>query len=258
MRHGSMTGVRFLALIVNPRGTSGSGKTELARHIMAGYGWPRGQVAAVCRPGRRRPIAYRLQHPRDGRPLAVLGHYEATSGGCDTVRLADGGMDGVFRLAADFASSGHDVLLEGLALSRDVERSAALAREHELHVLCLTTPPQECAANLIVRRRLGRKAQAALLEQVAAERASLDQICGVLAASIRVERLRFDQALARAQTLLGLGDRPLTCRTEPTHRLDELHHRCQPLADLEVAEDEGPLTAHPAGIAVHHVQAGPD
>jgi hypothetical protein len=241
-----------LGLIVNPRGTSGAGKTELVRRIMATYGWPcRRLVEPMYRPSRRHPLAYRLQHPASGRALAVLGHYEATSGGCDTVRASDGGIDGVFRLVADFARSGHDVLLEGLALSHDVERSAALACEHELHVLCLNTPPQQCAANLVVRRRLGRKAEATLLRRVAAERARLDEMCEALEASARVERLGFDQALARAQMLLGLGDLLPARHAESACHLDELDHRLQPLPCLEVGEHERPIPPHPAGIAVH-------
>lgn len=247
-----------MALIVNPRGAGGSGKTELARRIMGAYGWPRGQVEALCRPGRRRPIAYRLQHPRGGRPLAVLGHYEARSGGCDTVRAVDGGMDYVFSLAADLARSGHDVLLEGLALSGDIERSAALAREHELHVLCLDTPPHRCAANLLARRRLGREAGGALLQRATAERARLDAICEALRSSARVERLGFDRALARARALLGLADPAQALPAEPARGLDEPDDGLQPLAGPQVGEHERPLAAHPAGVAVHHLEAGAD
>jgi hypothetical protein len=135
-----------MGLLINPRGTSGAGKTEFVRRLMRDYGWPSGKhVERVYRSARTHPVAYRLKHPFGGRPLAVLGHYEATCGGCDTIRLTDGGMDEVFRLADDHASSGYDVLLEGLQLSTECDRSAALATKHEMHVLWLSTRPEQCA-----------------------------------------------------------------------------------------------------------------
>ena len=57
-------------------------------------------------------MGYRLRHRLGGRPLAVVGHYEVTGGGCDTIRAADGGLGEIMRRAADYAASGHDVLLE--------------------------------------------------------------------------------------------------------------------------------------------------
>ena len=65
-----------MGVIVNPRGTSGSGKTELVRRLLADYGRDGDDRAEpVRREGRERPIAYRLRHPRGGRPLVLLGHY---------------------------------------------------------------------------------------------------------------------------------------------------------------------------------------
>jgi hypothetical protein len=113
--------------IINPRGTSRSGKTELVRRILAQYGWQRsadcagaGGLEPMHREGRSRPLGYRLEHPLGGRLLAVLGHYEVTSGGCDTIRAADGGLDEIVRRAADYAATGHDVVIEGQRLSRSM------------------------------------------------------------------------------------------------------------------------------------------
>ena len=86
-----------MGVIVNPRGTSGSGKTELVRRIAAEYGWYDGVANPVRREGRERPIAYCLPHPLGFRPLLLLGNYEVASGGCDTIRLAEGGLDEAFR-----------------------------------------------------------------------------------------------------------------------------------------------------------------
>lgn len=191
-----------MSVIINPRGTSGAGKTELTRRIMAIYGWGRdGHVEPVYRDGRRRPICYRLRHPLGGRPLAVLGHYEATSGGCDTI----GGTDEVFRLAGDYASTGHDVLFEGLLVSREYRRSAALAASHGLRVLHLSTPLDRCVRNVIARRRARRDIRPLISKNTATEHMRVGDACGRLRWYADVQVLSFDEALLRAQELLGLG-----------------------------------------------------
>jgi hypothetical protein len=135
-----------MGIIVNPRGTSGSGKTELVRRILAHYGWQPGAGSGgaggpepIYREGQSRPLGYPLEHPLGGPPLAVVGHYEVTSGGCDTFRAIDGGLPEITRRAAEFAATGHDVLVEGQLLSSEYQRSAELARAHDLHILRLTT-----------------------------------------------------------------------------------------------------------------------
>ena len=192
-------------MIVNPRGTSGSGKTELVRRVVADYGWGSdGRVEPVRREGRRHPIAYRLRHPSGGRPLALLGHYEATAGGCDTIRLTDGGLDEAFRLAGAYAASGHDVLLEGLLLSGEHRRSAALAKAHELHVLRLDTPLDRCVRNAIARQRAGRRGRASVARTATMRQADVEEACRRLRPHASVEVLDFDGALRRARELLGL------------------------------------------------------
>ena len=76
-------------LIVNPRGTSRAGKTELVRQILRAHGWRRHGD------GRPRGLVWSLPHPRGGRPVAVLGPYAASTaaGGCDRIRATDGGLD---------------------------------------------------------------------------------------------------------------------------------------------------------------------
>ena len=195
-----------MGVIVNPRGTSGAGKTEFARRIMAAYGWPgEGRAEPIRRAGRERPIGYRLPHPGDGRPLAVLGHYEATSGGCDTIPARDGGLDEAFRLASAWACAGHDVLLEGSTLSREHLRSAALAETHALHVLRLATPFDLCVRNLVVRQHARRDAVAGIARVAAAMDAEVEAVCECLRRSrASVEALGFDNALRRAGDLLRL------------------------------------------------------
>ena len=203
-----------MGIIINPRGTSGSGKTELVRCILAQYGWQpsadgagAGRLQLMYRPGRSRPLGYRLEHPLGGRPLTVLGHYEITSGGCDTIRAADGGVDEIMRRAADYAARGHDVLIEGQRLSSEYERSAELGRAHDLHILRLTTPPEQCARNLVWRRRARRNTWPSVAGAVADEQELVAEACARLEQHATVETLGFDAAFARALGLLGIRQR---------------------------------------------------
>jgi hypothetical protein len=194
-----------MGVIVNPRGTSGSGKTEFVRRLLSDYGWKRGgDVEPVRRQGRERPIACLLRHSRGGRPLAVLGHYEATAGGCDTIRAVDGGLNEAFRLAGEYASSGHDVLLEGLTLSGEHARSAALAKAHRLHVLRLNTPLDRCIRNVVARQRAGRQGRASVVRTATMQQANIEEACRLLQHHASVEVLDFNGALLRARELLGL------------------------------------------------------
>ena len=199
-----------MGIIINPRGTSGSGKTELVRQLLAHYGWTRDRpdtwdrVEPIFRTGRTHPFAYRLKHPSDGRPLIVLGHYLVTSGGCDTIRVKDGGLPAIMRFAGDFASHGHDVLIEGLRLSSEVALSAKLAATHGLHILRLSTPLERCVQNLVTRRRVGRSRLPAISRNTAAEQRRVEEACQHLKHVASVEVLDFERALARARQLLGV------------------------------------------------------
>lgn len=137
-------------MIINIRGTSGSGKTHLARQIMDQYA----TRVAYRREGRKQPIGYVYGRGDQGRPLAVVGHYETTCGGCDTIPK----MEEIFELVRQSAEQGFDVLFEGLLISADVNRHVELhewceANGHELMVLALTTPIDQCLDSVNARRR---------------------------------------------------------------------------------------------------------
>lgn len=188
-----------MGFILNPRGTSGSGKTELVRRILADYGWSRdcteclNAIEPIYRTGRSLPFAYRLRHPGHGRPLVVVGHYQRTSGGCDTIRARDGGLPEILRIAGDRASRGHDVLIEGLRLSSEVPLSARLAADHGLHILLLSTPLEQCARHLASAR-----SRLSVIERVTSEEnRRVEDACARLLRDAAVETLDFDAARAR-------------------------------------------------------------
>jgi hypothetical protein len=200
-----------MGVIINPRGASGAGKTELVRRILAQYGWKRGaycngdgSIEPVYHGNGDRPFGYRLSHPFGGPSLAVLGHYEATSGGCDTVRAMDGGIQAIMHRASGFAAAGDDVVIEGLRLSSDVEHSIALARHHGLHILRLSTPLERCVRNLVLRRHARKQALPEIEKATATEHRSVEEACILLQPHATVEILAFDEAYARALELLSI------------------------------------------------------
>lgn len=138
-------------MIINIRGTSGSGKTHLVREVMSRY---QGSKMRVREDGRKQPIGYLLQRPGEIKGLAVIGHYETVCGGCDTIAK----MERIFELVRFSASHGHDVIFEGLLISADVNRHVTLyewARGEDIpmEVVALTTPLQLCLDSVNARRR---------------------------------------------------------------------------------------------------------
>lgn len=199
-----------MGLVINPRGTSGAGKTWLVREVMAAYRRGGATAAPLHRAGRPRPMGWRLSHPRGGRSLAVIGHYEATRGGTDTIPETDGGLDEAFRLADALAAGGDDVLLEGYRLSGEVDRTVALARAQRargggLHVLCLDAPVERSVRNVVARRRAGASALPGIERTARAGQAATAAACAALrSGGVRVECLDAAAALRRTLELLGL------------------------------------------------------
>ena len=135
-------------MIVNLRGTSGSGKTHTVRSVMAAYGPPK----PLFIKGRKRPLLYRLprQPGSSGRPLSVLGHYETACGGCDTICK----IDDIFGRVYSEHERGHDVLFEGLLISAELKRTLKLWDDFGDQFLCvaLGTPIEDCLAGIQARR----------------------------------------------------------------------------------------------------------
>lgn len=136
-------------MIYNIRGTSGSGKTFLVRRVMDLYD----SRVAYRQAGRKQPIGY-VFHRESGAPLGIVGHYETTCGGCDTIAK----MEFIFELVRQSAEQGHDVIFEGLLISADVNRTGELAQWAQergigMEVIALSTPLQECIDSVNARRR---------------------------------------------------------------------------------------------------------
>lgn len=213
-----------MGLVINPRGTSGAGKTWLLREVMKAYCRDGAKAVSLRHDGRSRPMGCQLFHPHGGRALAVIGHYEAMCGGTDTIPIADEGLNEALRLADALAAGGNDVLMEGLQLSGDVERTAALAqsqrtRGSKLYVLCLDVQLGRCVQKVVARRRAGWAARPGSERTARAGHAALTPACTDLQhRGAQVERLDAAAALRRTLTLLGLDparqDAPASSRLE--------------------------------------------
>ncbi len=142
-------------MIINIRGTSGSGKTwamrEIKRRIVGDHRWSEYYI-----PGRNKPAAYYYRVTED-ELIIVLGHYESNCGGCDNV----GSAPDVYNLIDHIES--HDdlfkpvkqftILCEGLLLSEDVKWTTKLAERHKVVCLFLNTPIEQCINQVLSRRR---------------------------------------------------------------------------------------------------------
>jgi predicted kinase len=131
-------------MIINLRGTGGSGKSTLVRTVMSKYP---GRTPHFI-DGRKQPLAY-LCTREFKPPLYVPGHYETPTGGCDTIQKPDM----VYELVTAAAQNGCDVLYEGIMIGDDVRRCVELSKAHPpLKVIALSTPIEECLKGIQSRR----------------------------------------------------------------------------------------------------------
>lgn len=127
-------------MIIQVRGTSGSGKSTVMRMIMDHCSrWKPIHVE-----GRKQPLYYK-GIPAAWSRTVVLGHYETACGGCDTI----GSAAKVFEWIDTLKNLGN-ILCEGLLLSEDSKWSSQL---EDLRVLYLMTPLDECLTNISKRRK---------------------------------------------------------------------------------------------------------
>lgn len=187
---------------VNIRGTSGSGKTHLARRILAHYP---NRIINMFKPDQKRPSScvYTLPHSTHS-PLFVLGHYEADhGGGADTVSREDG-----FKQLLAAAGQDCDLLWEGVIFSDEVANTLLVARKQETHVIFLTTSIEQCLADIRARREAkGNVKPLAVkntVERVESLKRVYDRLRLAQAPGLHVHRLDREEAFLRCKELLKL------------------------------------------------------
>lgn len=151
-----------MAIVVQVRGASGSGKSRLVRDWVTEHGPPTkymmsgaanfglGHIdCAASRP-------YALACPNGGKPVIVPGHYEAPGGGADMIK----NVRHIYDVVDQALFWERNVLVEGLFLSKDVK---ALEERYPapypyLRVLYLDLPLEFCEESVQQRREsLGRE-----------------------------------------------------------------------------------------------------
>jgi predicted kinase len=191
-------------IALNLRGTSGSGKSHLARRLIAHY--PSCEPSFVV--GRKQPVSY-LCTGTGPHALFVLGHYESDhGGGADTVSRKLG-----FELLMQAAELGYSTLWEGVIFSDELVQTIALSRRLETHIILLSTPIEQCLADIRSRRE-ARGNEKPLSEKNTRDRvATITRVCDKLkyaqAEGIKkqhVQKLDREAAYQRCLELLGLHD----------------------------------------------------
>jgi hypothetical protein len=202
-------------LIINIRGTSGSGKSTVVRAALKLYP----HVTPCMQLGRKRPVGYIAEHLlpdgatrydapwpelRARQPgLAVVGHYDTACGGCDTIPK----MEMISNLVREFHGRGFHVLYEGLLISPDCKWIKAMREDGlPVHVLALDTPLHVCLASINDRRR-ARKPEATDVNPKNTEskwnqvRSSMVRLVDL---GIPCEWVTRESALPRLRQLLGV------------------------------------------------------
>lgn len=132
-------------MIINVRGTNGSGKTTVVRRVLKQFP----HEPLELRGRSKRPTRYRLQS--GGQGTIILGSYEnLVTGGCDTLKP----IDEIERLLRRSQLEADHVIFEGVMVSRTFTRWASLANElGDFWWLFLNTPLETCIEGVISRRR---------------------------------------------------------------------------------------------------------
>lgn len=134
-------------MILSIRGTSGSGKTTAAKRVLHEstiYHQPIPHFLAK----RKQPFYYTKEPVGDRRGIAILGHYESATGGCDTIS----GNDIPFQLIRELHDQ-YDVFFEGLLMAAEQHRTAKLHHDgYDVRLFYFNTTLQECLDGVNARR----------------------------------------------------------------------------------------------------------
>ena len=138
-------------MIIQVRGTSGSGKTTAVRAVVEAFGG-----FETFQPHYRRsksPVYY----VNDRYNLAIIGSYENLCGGADRTQAMGG-----YALLQDLVREveTYNILMEGLLLSEDTKQTLSFPNCLErLRVLFLTTNNRCCIDRVNERRRLHNRSK---------------------------------------------------------------------------------------------------
>lgn len=138
-------------MIIQIRGTSGSGKTTAAMSLQCALNDNNYVERQVSQNNRKQPLLHIYKPQAPNQPyFAFLGHYNTPCGGVDTItsRLQ------AFELADTYDATDPltYIIMEGVIMSDDVSMTVVLAKEHDVVVYQLTTPLDVCLKSIEGRR----------------------------------------------------------------------------------------------------------
>jgi thymidylate kinase len=135
-------------LIIKLHGTSGAGKTTVARELMALDPKPK----TIHHPANRKPVAYEVHLPGCNKALYILGPYTATCGGLDGIS----DVNDHIRLLNIYAQLGH-VFYEGLLGSEYYGRIGKVSEAYgDNHLFAFLDTPLQVCLDRVKARRLAR------------------------------------------------------------------------------------------------------
>lgn len=153
-------------MVINIRGTNGSGKSTTVRRLMSYLG---DQHFTEVKHGRVTCYEYHQSYgDRGDVKIAVIGAYKTATGGCDTVKT----QDEVCELVRTYASQGWHVIFEGVVISTLHSRYSKLADEllagYNIPTVFayMDTPPERCLQNVKARRVAAGKPETGFNEQM--------------------------------------------------------------------------------------------
>ncbi len=130
-------------MILNIRGTHGSGKSTVVRSIIDRY-------PGVHLGPDNKPLGYRVNIPWLSRPLYVVGSYKTACGGCDGIQP----YSLIWPRVVEYAGQGH-VMFEGALVSSsygNIGRDSTVYGDQ--FVFCfLNTPLKVCLERIMARRK---------------------------------------------------------------------------------------------------------
>lgn len=138
-------------MIIQIRGTSGSGKSTIVRKVMDHYS----RQESIYMEGRKQPLAYNMRGRKGtGYRTYILGHYEIPTGGADT--LSNKGNEWITNHILEKSQDSH-ILYEGLMMSGGTKQSFIMYKNVKelLHIIFLNTPLDVCLDS-VRQRRLAR------------------------------------------------------------------------------------------------------
>lgn len=131
-------------MIINLRGTHGSGKSTVVKQLMGRY-----KAEPLIAKNEKKPQGYYMKTPFGD--IRVVGSYETACGGCDAIQP----YDLIWPRVANYAKVGH-VIFEGALISSCLGAIYEASKQYEDFVYAYLDTPLEVCLTRIKQRRAAK------------------------------------------------------------------------------------------------------